>query len=194
MFCQLINNLLLQHTTQNSGNVEINLWLCWNWKQTVLFNRETQKEKMWIFKDFCFCLWLRASAGFHIKESSVNQSSCTISTHTDRCVSIIDPIRGAPALLHTPLSTSWTCSRAVLQPSPWYVEHLVLGGHTNGKQFNPSILQALRWGYDIILGLPIGDEDSYLGNTGSGAWLWFEAVLQDEGQSQTCSDWKKTPR
>lgn len=65
---------------------------------------------------------------------------------------------------------------------------LVLGGHTNGKQFNPSILQALRRGYDIILGLPIGDEDPYLGNTGSGAWLGFEAVLQDEGQSQTWSD------
>lgn len=57
--------------------------------------------------------------------------------------------------------------------------------HTDGKKFYPSILQALRRGNHIILGLPIRDQYSNLGNARPGPRLWFEAVFQDEGQSQT---------
>lgn len=57
--------------------------------------------------------------------------------------------------------------------------------HTNGKQFNPSILQTLCGGNHIVLRLPVCDEDSYFWDTRSGARFWFETVLQDKGQSQT---------
>lgn len=56
---------------------------------------------------------------------------------------------------------------------------------TDGEQLDPCFPHSLRRGDDVILGLPVGDEDSYLGNAWSGSGLWFEAVLQDEGQSQT---------
>ncbi len=66
---------------------------------------------------------------------------------------------------------------------------LVLLWRTDGKQFNPSIPQSLCGRHHIVLWLPVRDEDSDFGNTRPGSRLWFEAVLKDEGQSQT---WKDT--
>jgi len=56
---------------------------------------------------------------------------------------------------------------------------------TDGEQFDAGLPQALCWGDDVILGLPVRDEDSYLGNAGPGPGLGLEAGLQDVGQSQT---------
>lgn len=53
---------------------------------------------------------------------------------------------------------------------------------TNGKQLNPSISQALCRRYDIILGLPVCNEDSDFRYTHTGARLGLEAVLQNIGQ------------
>lgn len=64
----------------------------------------------------------------------------------------------------------------------------VLVGRTNGKQFYPGFPQAPCRRRHIVLWLPVGDEDSYLGNAGPGSRLRLEAVLQDEGQSQTWTD------
>ncbi len=66
---------------------------------------------------------------------------------------------------------------------------LVLLWRTDGKQFNPSIPQSLCGRHHIVLWLPVRDEDSDFGNARPGSRLWFEAVLKDEGQSQT---WKDT--
>ncbi|TNN34853.1 hypothetical protein EYF80_054975 [Liparis tanakae] len=50
---------------------------------------------------------------------------------------------------------------------------------TDGEQFDAGLPQALCRGDDVILGLPVRDEDSYLGNAGPGPGLRLEAGLQD---------------
>lgn len=65
------------------------------------------------------------------------------------------------------------------------IYELIQRGHTNSKQFYPSILQALGRRNHIVLGLPISDEDSYFWNTRPGPRFYFEAVFQYKGESQT---------
>lgn len=56
---------------------------------------------------------------------------------------------------------------------------------TDSKELDASIAQALcRW-YDIVLRLPVCDEDPNLGYTNPGARFRPEAVLQDISQRET---------
>lgn len=57
--------------------------------------------------------------------------------------------------------------------------------HTNSKELNASIPEALGRRYDIILGFAVGDEDANFGNAISGPRFRLEAVFQYVGEGET---------
>lgn len=59
--------------------------------------------------------------------------------------------------------------------------------HTDGKQLNARVSEALGRRYDIILGFAVSDEDTDFGNATSGPVFRLEAVFLYVAEGQT---WK----